>query len=55
MGNKRKPETPPTVRWVHSPCEGAETEFWKLYLRLSLEALLEAAAKGQEDQDDRKK
>lgn len=47
--NTRKPKAEPVVVWVHKPWEGAEDEFWRLYLKLGLEAVLDAVNKRKED------
>lgn len=49
--NPRKPEKPVAVTWVHRPQEGAEDEFWRLYLKLGLEAVLDAVNKRKENND----
>ena len=49
--NRNKPQKPVAVTWVHRPKEGAEDEFWRLYLKLGLEAVLNAVNKKKEDND----
>lgn len=49
METKTKPKKPAKlcqVTWRHEPDPAAEDEFWRLYLKLALEAMVEA--KGQE-------
>ncbi len=55
MENKRKPrraEKPCQVSWVHSPDPTAEAEFWRLYLKLALEAMVEGQNAPKEARDD---
>jgi hypothetical protein len=55
MKEKRKPrktEKPCQVTWTHSPDPAAENEFWRLYLKLTLEVMIALQDGRQEDQDD---
>lgn len=47
--NRSKAQKPVAVTWVHRPKEGAEDEFWRIYLKLGLEAVLDAVNKRKED------
>lgn len=52
MRDKKNPGMPQkqaVVTWVHSPHEGAEDEFWRLYLKLGLEAVVDALNKRKEE------
>lgn len=48
--NQGKPQKQAVVTWVHRPYEGAEDEFWRLYLKLGLEAVLNTI-KGRAEND----
>lgn len=49
--NPRKPKKEVVVNWVHQPQEGAEDEFWRLYLKLGLESVLDAVNKPKREDD----
>jgi hypothetical protein len=47
--NQGKPQKQAVVTWVHRQHEGAEDEFWRLYLKLGLEAVLDAVNKREQE------
>ena len=53
--NSERAKKPCQVNWVHHPDPTAEDEFWRLYLKLALEALVEAQHGLAEDKNDPQK